>query len=84
MRWMLRNSDGKKDGMFTLAVAAGVSVIGKFLLAGAALTFGGNTYSAGTLDPNCIGALLTPTLGAYVVRRHTDRNAPERPDSDCK
>lgn len=79
MRFVLKNSDGRSDAVFTMAVWAFVVVLAKVLFAGASLTIGGHTLGAGEIDGGVIAALLTPTLGAYVMRRHTDRHAPRRP-----
>ena len=48
-------------------------VVVKLLLAGSTLVFNGDTYSFGDIGAAEIAAVLTPTLGAYVSRRYTDR-----------
>lgn len=73
MNWMLKNSDGERDAVLTLTVAGFLVILFKFVIAGMSITFSSNTYTAGDIDAATIGALLTPTLGAYVARRYTDR-----------
>lgn len=58
----------KPDTMLTLAVYATLAVIVKFLLNGVDIF----NFNFGTVDAALIGAILTPTLGAYVFRKHSD------------
>lgn len=67
MRWMLKNAKGNPDAMLTLAVATLAVVLAKVLAAG--LVVGPVTIGPAP-DALSIGALLTPTLGAYVARRN--------------
>ena len=60
-----------------------VVVLIKFMMAGVTI-FG---FSAGEVDASMIAAILTPTLGAYVARRYTDKKheteaQPSRPEFD--
>jgi hypothetical protein len=71
MLW-LKNTDGQPDAALTMAFLAFLAVLFKVVLNGASVIIGGNTYGAGTIDAGLVGALLTPTLGAYVFRRYTD------------
>ncbi len=64
MTW-LKNSRGKPDAMLTFSAATLAVVLGK-------VVFGG-------LDAGTIGALLTPTLGAYVGRRWMERESKKEP-----
>jgi hypothetical protein len=73
--WMLANSDGKKDGVLTMAVWCIVVILAKLLLAGITFKFNGKDVNLGGVDAGVIAALLTPTLGAYVARRMTDTKA---------
>lgn len=66
--WM-RNTEGKRDAVLTMTFMGFVVVLLKFLMAGVTL-FG---FSAGEVDASMIAAILTPTLGAYVARRYTDK-----------
>lgn len=69
----IRNTDGKPDAIFTLSLLAFFVVLIKFMVAGVTFTISGVDYSLGSVDASMIAALLTPTLGAYVGRRYTDR-----------
>lgn len=73
MKLWIKNTSGKPDAMLTFAVAGLGVVLTKFLMTGISLTFGGHPMDFGTIDGTSIAAILTPTLGAYVARRHTDR-----------
>ena len=62
--WLKHPRKGKEDTMLTLAVwATGAGII-KFLLNGVPY--------CGSIDPMLLGALLGPTLGAYVARKYKD------------
>lgn len=68
--WM-KNTDGKRDAVLTMAFIGFMTVITKVLLSDVdIMSF---KFSLGPIDAATIGALLTPTLGAYVARRYTDR-----------
>lgn len=71
MRW-IKNTSGKEDAMLTIAVIGFAIVVLKLLLAGNSIMVSGNAYNFGALSAAEIAAILTPTLGAYVTRRHTD------------
>ena len=78
MIWVT-NTKGKKDAILTLSLWGFFAVIGKVLLAGVAIELvAGHTINFGTIDAGVVAAVLTPTLGAYVARRHTDARH-ERP-----
>jgi hypothetical protein len=70
---MLKNSSGKKDAVLTMAVVGFAFCLLKVLLAGVTIAIAGRTFDCGTIDGTSIAAILTPTLGAYVGRRYTDR-----------
>jgi hypothetical protein len=73
MRWVwIENSEGKKDTMLTFAVASILVVLFKVLFGGIDFHIKGETYTFLPIDAGTIGALLTPTLTAYVARRYTD------------
>jgi len=72
MRW-IKNTSGHPDAILTLTLMGFVVVIIKLLLAGSTLIFNDNTYSFGDIGAAEIAAVLTPTLGAYVSRRYTDK-----------
>jgi hypothetical protein len=71
MFW-LKDTSGSKSATLTFAVAAFVISATKFLLSGVVLQVAGKNLNFGIVDAASIAALLTPTLGAYVARRHTD------------
>lgn len=57
--------------MLTLGVMATLSALGKFLLNGVSIELAGQSVNFGTTDATLIGAILLPTLGAYVARKYT-------------
>lgn len=65
----IKNTDGKPDAVLTMTLIGFMVVILKVLLAGAAI----GAFNAGAIDSGVIAAILTPTLGAYVARRYTDK-----------
>lgn len=67
-----RNADGKKDAMLSFAIVSFAVVILKVLFGGMIIAVSGKTFTIGTIDASIIAAMLTPTLGSYVARRHTD------------
>jgi hypothetical protein len=69
----MHNSDGKQDAMLTFSTIAFLFIVVKFLLAGVVIEVEGSKYSLGEPDPSVIGAILGPTLGAYVTRKWTDK-----------
>lgn len=73
MRFWIKNTSGYPDAMLTFAVLAFIVVIVKVMLLGIAFTFNDQTINLGTIDAAVIAAMLTPTLGAYCARRHTER-----------
>ncbi len=73
MKLWIKNTVGKPDAVLTLTLIGFIIVMLKLLIAGSSLTISGNTYTAGTIDASVIAAVLTPTLGAYVARRYTDK-----------
>lgn len=73
MRIWINNTDGKPDAVLTMTLAGFVVVLVKFLLSNVVLTLADRTFNFGSVDGSMIGALLTPTLGAYCARRYTDR-----------
>jgi|HubBroStandDraft_2_1064218.scaffolds.fasta_scaffold356608_2 hypothetical protein len=76
MVWF-KNSKGKPDAMLTFAILAFAISALKFLASGLVLELvAGKTVNLGTVDAASIAALLTPTLGAYVARRHSDQKYP--------
>lgn len=65
---MLKNSRGEPSFTMTASVLSLTTVLVKVILSGAVI----NGHQLGTIDAGVIAALLTPTLGAYVVRRGQD------------
>jgi hypothetical protein len=60
MNFWIKNTSGHPDAMLSLATLATLTVLGKVIVNGV----------FGTIDATIIAATLTPTLGAYVARRH--------------
>jgi hypothetical protein len=77
MNFWMKNTDGERDAILTMAFIGFIVVLIKVLLSG--VVIGGKDLSLGSIDAATIGAVLAPTLGAYVARRYTDRKfvAPE-------
>lgn len=74
MKWIwIENSEGRRDTMLTFSTLALTVVVIKVLFGGIAFKFGGESYTMLPIDAATIGALLTPTLTAYVARRYTDK-----------
>lgn len=69
-----KNSDGKRDPILTLAIISVIVVLLKVLGSGVTFNFGGAPVSFGTIDGGLVGAILTPTLGAAVAHRYTDKH----------
>ena len=83
MKWM-KNTSGKPDAVLTMAFIGFLIVVIKVLMAGSTLVWNGDTISFGEIDATTIGAILTPTLGAYVARRYTDKKFPCLHDENCE
>lgn len=66
--WMLKNSKGEPDAMLTFSIIAFSVVMVK--IAFNELTFLGIDF--GKIDAGLVASVLTPTLGAYVLRRGQD------------
>lgn len=70
---MIRNTSGKKDAILTMSIITMTLILIKVMLAGFTVTIGTDVVvNFGTIDAAIIGALLTPTLSAYVARRYTE------------
>jgi hypothetical protein len=73
MSLWIKNTDGERDAVLTMALLGFIIVLVKVLLAGVVLTWSETrTFTFGTIDAATIAAVLAPTLGAYVARRYTD------------
>lgn len=68
----LRNSEGKPDAVLTMTVMVLVVILIKLLFAEVSVEIGDHMVKLGTMDAGVVASLLTPTLGAYVMRKHTD------------
>jgi hypothetical protein len=77
MFWM-KNTNGKQDTTLTFAVVSLTIVLIKVLFGGVPFEIAGDTYMLLPIDAGTIGALLTPTLTAYVARRYTDKKFVDR------
>lgn len=71
-KWMT-NTDGKPDAVLTMAFVGFMIVAVRVLLSGLSVELATGKYTLGSPDASVIGALLGPTLGAYVGRRWTDK-----------
>ena len=71
MIWIKHPRTGEKDTMLTLATFATLAALLKFILNGASV----GSVALGTVDAGLMAALLTPTLGAYCARKHTDKTS---------
>lgn len=72
MGWMVKNSKGEKDAMLTFSLWAMVIACTKVLVSGVVFHVMGKEVKLGTADALTITALLAPTLGAYVARKHSE------------
>lgn len=75
--WILHPQTKKADPMLTLAVMSTVVVLLKFIFSGVEVA----GVKIGPLDAGVVASLLTPTIGAYAIRRHTDKE-PTKPSED--
>ena len=72
--WMIKNSEGRKDAILTFAAVAFLFVMLRFIVSGVSLKITDNfNIDFGELDATLVAAVITPTLGSYVMRRATDR-----------
>lgn len=71
LRW-INNTKGRPDAMLSLALVGFVVATARFLLGGVDITFAGHAIKVAASDAASIAAILTPTLGAYVARRHSE------------
>jgi hypothetical protein len=78
--WLKHPRTGKPDTMLTLAVLATLTCLAKVLLNNTILKIAGQTITCGTIDGLVIAATLTPTLGAYVARKHKDSPDKKKPE----
>lgn len=69
----IKNTEGKPDAVLTMALIGFLVVVFRVLLAGVSLVWGDKSLALSDIDTGTIGAILTPTLGAYVARRYTDK-----------
>lgn len=74
MSFWISNTDGKKDAVLTMTFIGFLIIALKLLMAGCTIIYNGNSFTFGSIGAAEIGAVLTPTLGAYVARRYTDKS----------
>lgn len=82
----LKNSEGEPDAMLTLAVIGFAVCLLKVLLGGIEFEIvEKHSWSLGSVDAATVAAILGPTLGAYVARRHTDKKfAPKEEETETE
>mgnify|MGYP001574381965 CR=1 FL=1 len=69
----IKNTAGKPDAVLTMTIMTLVVVLIKYFFADTGIEVAaGHSIKFGTADSGAIAALLTPTLGAYVMRRYTE------------
>lgn len=73
MQLWIKDTQDKPSAILTFTTIGFFIVMFKVLLSGATVSIMGKVFNFGTIDAATIAAVLTPTLGAYVARRHTDR-----------
>lgn len=67
----VKNTDGRPDAVLTFAVLGFTTIILKLLFAGLHLVIGHVVdFTVQGVDAATIGAILVPTLGAYVSNRY--------------
>lgn len=66
--WVKHPNTGKVDTMLTFSVYAVATVLFKFLFSEMSV---GNV-TLGGIDSGVVAAILTPILGAFVAKRHSD------------
>lgn len=69
----IKNTEGKKDAVLTMTLMGFIVILLKVALSGVTVTLLESSFSFGSVDALVVAAVLTPTLGAYVARRHTDK-----------
>lgn len=74
----IKDTDGNPSWTATFSLWMVLAVVIRFLLSGIGITIGTTTLTAGVLDGGLVAAVLTPTLGAYLGRRWTDRRYPRK------
>jgi len=72
MNLWVKNTEGKRDAMLSMSVWGFFIILIKVLVGGITFQVAGKDICLGQVDAAVIGAILTPTLGAYVTRRYTD------------
>jgi len=77
MNIWIKNTKGNKDAILTFATVGFLVCMVKVLFGGSVFEVYGYTLNFGVIDATTIGAILTPTLGAYVARRWNDPKAPK-------
>ena len=78
--WLSHPRSGKQDTMLTVAVVSTIVILGKVLLNGVGI----GDVSLGTIDSTLVAAVLTPTLGAYVLRKQKSPPDGERQHGKSK
>jgi NhaP-type Na+/H+ or K+/H+ antiporter len=77
MNIWIKNSKGNRDAMLTFAFIGFLVCMIKVLFGGTHQVLFGYPIDLTPIDAATIGAILTPTLGAYTARRWNDHKAPK-------
>lgn len=78
----LKDTNGSQSASLTFAALAFVVCLFKFLVSGCSVNLWKHDISGGQVDAASIAALLAPTLGAYVARRHSEVKYGDKPPTD--
>lgn len=80
--WIKHPRSKEPDTMLTLATYASFAAIFKFLTNGVELHIEHYVLNLGTVDAGLVAAILTPTLGSYVMRKN--KSSPDKPEENSK
>lgn len=70
----IKNEKGIPSATLTFATLAVFIVLAKFIISGLTVSASDKfNVDFGKLDAALVGAILAPTLGAYVARRYTNK-----------
>lgn len=67
--WISKPGSDKPSATLTFSVYALIICLGKFMLNGVEVDIMGKVFKFGMIDSGLIAAVLTPTLGAYTLKK---------------